>query len=560
MANASKRSHQDSSDSEEINKKRRYEEAFEEGDDEESDEEDEVEMVEVRNAQTVTSTAVPVKWTVEDSHRLLVSIMLLLPQFDVALYSEQEAQIDWEQVAFASFTADQCREHWHELTKKVRIYRTMSDMVTDALSMLPRPGAGFQMIQRNNQRYLKKPIPVKKKSTLPKLVMNAFSLFMKEKIQDLQHIPASERMKNVSQMYKLLSETEKNELMERYDDLKKNHIKELKKLKEADPALAEEVDEQLMKLEKIPAKSKQTKVSSVVSQNNSILKYMSKEKATPAQTVESSDKKSESTSGRSPKKNSSVKSASTPLISKKSESKMKSTMAAQEEDSNASNTSDDMEGSYLSSARSTKKGSPVKSASRPKKSKAVVEKQSLPGNSGSDAESDHGDVRKKPASKPQSTMATAEEDSGASDSSDNKEEEHKQRSKSPKKSHSAKSAEISPEKKSMQMTSLKPMSKPSDGVKTSESKRKEKKKKKETVTGLSQYVAAKKASYQQLYPELNDKEIAMRLAGKWERLSNKKKDPCTETFSNLSIISAMSVSESISATTSADKQRLSTNG
>ncbi|KAK3586932.1 hypothetical protein CHS0354_008529 [Potamilus streckersoni] len=345
-------------------------------------------------------------------------------------------------------------------------------------------------------------------------------------MKTLPHIPGVVRLKHVSQMYKHLSEVEKTELKERFDETKRNHIKILKKMKGDDPLLAEEIDAHIKKLEKIPGKPKKPK-SAVTNQNNSLLKYMSKEKTTPAQIVGGSEsKQSNASSGRSPKKSSPVKSILIPSkfkatddesdqssddFGKKSSSKPQSTKAAEEEDSSTSDSSDNKE---ERNDRSPKKSAPGK------KFKAIVEKPSVSDYSGSEDErNDRSPKKSAPGKKFKAIVEkpSVSDYSGSEDETlaplkpanklDNGFKEEKQRPKPPKKGHSAIPAVV-PETK---------LPKPSES-------KKKKKKKEDVVTGFSQFLTTKKARYRLKYPELNDREIAMKLSGNWERLSDKKKN------------------------------------
>ena len=44
---------------------------------------------------------------------------IALPLKDLTKYKTSESHLDWEKVAFNSYTADQCKQKWSEVSKEV---------------------------------------------------------------------------------------------------------------------------------------------------------------------------------------------------------------------------------------------------------------------------------------------------------------------------------------------------------------------------------------------------------------------------------------------------------
>lgn len=45
-----------------------------------------------------------------------------LPQKDLTKYKTSESHLDWQKVAFNSYTAEMCKQKWQEVSKEVSIF------------------------------------------------------------------------------------------------------------------------------------------------------------------------------------------------------------------------------------------------------------------------------------------------------------------------------------------------------------------------------------------------------------------------------------------------------
>uniref|UniRef100_A0A8C9Y1F8 Upstream binding transcription factor n=1 Tax=Sander lucioperca TaxID=283035 RepID=A0A8C9Y1F8_SANLU len=58
-------------------------------------------------------------WAQDDLLNLLESMKLALPQKDLTKYKTSESHLDWQKVAFNSFTGEMCKQKWQEVSKEV---------------------------------------------------------------------------------------------------------------------------------------------------------------------------------------------------------------------------------------------------------------------------------------------------------------------------------------------------------------------------------------------------------------------------------------------------------
>lgn len=58
-------------------------------------------------------------WAQEDLLKLLEAMKVALPQKDLTKYKTSESHLDWQKVAFNSYTAEMCKQKWQEVSKEV---------------------------------------------------------------------------------------------------------------------------------------------------------------------------------------------------------------------------------------------------------------------------------------------------------------------------------------------------------------------------------------------------------------------------------------------------------
>lgn len=58
-------------------------------------------------------------WAQDDLLRLLEAMKVALPQKDLTKYKTSESHLDWQKVAFNSYTAEMCKQKWQVVSKEV---------------------------------------------------------------------------------------------------------------------------------------------------------------------------------------------------------------------------------------------------------------------------------------------------------------------------------------------------------------------------------------------------------------------------------------------------------
>ncbi|XP_070297218.1 nucleolar transcription factor 1-like [Salvelinus sp. IW2-2015] len=84
-------------------------------------------------------------WTQDDLLNLLEAMKVNLPQKDLAKYKTSESHLDWEKVAFNSFTGEMCKQKWNEVSKVIRKFRTLTELIFDAQDFIKNPYKGKKL-------------------------------------------------------------------------------------------------------------------------------------------------------------------------------------------------------------------------------------------------------------------------------------------------------------------------------------------------------------------------------------------------------------------------------
>lgn len=72
---------------------------------------------------------IPAVWVQDDLLKLLEAMKVALPQKDLTKYKTSESHLDWQKVAFNSYTAEMCKQKWQEVSKEVRLF--ISEIFTE---------------------------------------------------------------------------------------------------------------------------------------------------------------------------------------------------------------------------------------------------------------------------------------------------------------------------------------------------------------------------------------------------------------------------------------------
>ncbi|TNM97645.1 upstream binding transcription factor, like isoform X1 [Takifugu flavidus] len=183
----------------------------------------------VSRAQSGRVKGDPDEWSKEDCLTLLERIRSLLPDGDGMKYKTTESHFDWEKVCFGSFTGDMCRQKWQKVSTEVRKYRTMTELIVDAIEFVKNPYKGKKL--KTHPDFPKKPLTP------------YFRFFMEKRAKYAKIHPEMSNLdltKILSKKYKELPDKKKQKYITEFQREKEEFEKNMARFKEDHPELIEE--------------------------------------------------------------------------------------------------------------------------------------------------------------------------------------------------------------------------------------------------------------------------------------------------------------------------------
>ncbi|XP_028987268.1 upstream binding transcription factor, like isoform X2 [Betta splendens] len=183
----------------------------------------------VSAAQSARIKSAPDEWSKEDCLTLLERIRGLLPDGDAMKYKTTESHFDWEKVCFGSFTGDMCRQKWQKVSSEVRKYRTMTELIVDAIEFVKNPYKGKKL--KTHPDFPKKPLTP------------YFRFFMEKRAKYAKIHPEMSNLdltKILSKKYKELPDKKKQKYITEFQREKEEFEKNMTRFKEEHPDLMEE--------------------------------------------------------------------------------------------------------------------------------------------------------------------------------------------------------------------------------------------------------------------------------------------------------------------------------
>ncbi|KAM4605113.1 upstream binding transcription factor, like isoform 2-T2 [Polymixia lowei] len=181
------------------------------------------------SSQTSRVKNEPDEWSKEDCLTLLERIRSLLPDGDGMKYKTTESHFDWEKVCFGSFTGDMCKQKWQRVSSEVRKYRTMTELIVDAIEFVKNPYKGKKL--KTHPDFPKKPLTP------------YFRFFMEKRAKYAKIHPEMSNLdltKILSKKYKELPDKKKQKYMTEFQREKEAFEKNMARFKEDHPELMEE--------------------------------------------------------------------------------------------------------------------------------------------------------------------------------------------------------------------------------------------------------------------------------------------------------------------------------
>ncbi|XP_077413788.1 upstream binding transcription factor, like isoform X2 [Vanacampus margaritifer] len=169
------------------------------------------------------------EWRQEDCLTLLERIRSLLPDSDAMKYKTTESHFDWDKVGFGSFTGEMCRQKWSRVSTEVRKYRTMTEIIVDAIEFVKNPYKGKKI--KTHPDFPKKPLTP------------YFRFFMEKRAKYAKIYPEMSNLdltKILSKKYRELPDKKKQKYVTDFQSEKGAFEKNLARFKHEHPELMEE--------------------------------------------------------------------------------------------------------------------------------------------------------------------------------------------------------------------------------------------------------------------------------------------------------------------------------
>ncbi|XP_061549733.1 upstream binding transcription factor, like isoform X2 [Phycodurus eques] len=168
------------------------------------------------------------EWRQEDCLSLLERIRSLLPDGDAMKYKTTESHFDWDKVGFGNFTGEMCRQKWSKVSTEVRKYRTMTELIMDAIEFVKNPYKGKKL--KTHPDFPKKPLTP------------YFRFFMEKRAKYAKIHPEMSNLdltKILSKKYKELPDKKKQKYVAEFQSEKEAFEKNMARFKHDHPELME---------------------------------------------------------------------------------------------------------------------------------------------------------------------------------------------------------------------------------------------------------------------------------------------------------------------------------
>lgn len=149
-------------------------------------------------------------WPTDDLQELIERLSKILPKNDTGKYSTTIRKINWDDVTFKNYGANDCKYQWTLIQSKLRHYRTLTELVLDARDYAVNP-------YHNNITHKKTRHP-----EMPKKPLTPFFRYFAEKREKYKkkHPEASvtDTAKGLAEKYAALPEKRKAKYKRIYDE------------------------------------------------------------------------------------------------------------------------------------------------------------------------------------------------------------------------------------------------------------------------------------------------------------------------------------------------------
>ncbi|XP_054581090.1 upstream-binding factor 1-like protein 1 [Eptesicus fuscus] len=168
------------------------------------------------------------QWPKEDIVMLLDLLKNNLPSNDKHSFKTTQSHMDWGKVAFKGYSAEMCKLKWLEISRKIRKYRTLTELVLEAKEHVKNS---------NKSKKLKKHPDMPKQPLTPYL-----RFFKKNRLEYSQMYPKlnnQELTKVMSEKYKELPEERRRKYIEDFQKEKQEFQEKLAQFRKDHPDLVQ---------------------------------------------------------------------------------------------------------------------------------------------------------------------------------------------------------------------------------------------------------------------------------------------------------------------------------
>ena len=152
----------------------------------------------------------------EDLQILLNRIEMQLPKDDHVKYDSRARKLDWEQIKFKEFSAEDCKKYWEYIQARIRRFRILAEMIPDARTWLSQPWTNFYKSKDHNRH-----------PEMPKKPLSMYMLYYSERREQIQKEHPQLSMPDVAKIcsdeYQKLPEEEKAEYKSRCDEMRREY-------------------------------------------------------------------------------------------------------------------------------------------------------------------------------------------------------------------------------------------------------------------------------------------------------------------------------------------------
>ncbi|XP_064652896.1 nucleolar transcription factor 1-A-like [Lineus longissimus] len=171
-------------------------------------------------------------WSVEDLEHLTAVVLKSLTSNDTMKYTKRLERMNWEQIKFGVYSAEDCKKQWVHMYSKVRTHRTMRELASDVKEVVSNNKANFEFLDRNG-RLIHPDMPKKPPTAYFKFVAEKRDHY-KKKQPELNNI---ELTKILGKRYNELSDAKKKKYLDTYNEEMKKYKAAYEKFQAEHPEL-----------------------------------------------------------------------------------------------------------------------------------------------------------------------------------------------------------------------------------------------------------------------------------------------------------------------------------